>query len=186
MVDRSGLVEADVTVVELGIGAVPAGISLVVRKRRSEAAPICHGVHALIVRAGLQMAKQAPNFDLPARGLREPNLPFDLVDHDPSTAALDRPGRGEGLAAMLCGPLLLYDEPTRLNERGAHLYDGDTYHLAPNDVICIRSRANAPPHCHTDVLTNRVHHIPAYTLPPNTQLTIEEVRAPPWVATFHR
>ena len=48
----------------------------------------------------------------------------------------------------------MIDDPTRLNKRGALLCDGDTHHLAPGEVICVRSRSNAPPHSHTAALIN--------------------------------
>ena len=60
MVNRDGWVEADATVVQLGISVVAAGIWLAVRERRREAAPICYRVHGPTVRAGERIAKPAP------------------------------------------------------------------------------------------------------------------------------
>ena len=75
------------------------------------------------------------------------------------------------------------DDPARLSKQGAHLRDG-THHLAPGDVICIRSRPNAPPHCRTAALIYRKHHYNTYALPLNTQLTHEEAQEPPLTASY--
>jgi hypothetical protein len=84
----------------------------------------------------------------------------------------------------------------RLNNETANLSDGGVIlhshftgqsHFAPGDVICICSWSNVPPLCHTATRVNNTFTTgPDYALPPNTQLTFEEVREPPWTATMRR
>ena len=78
------------------------------------------------------------------------------------------------------------DDPQRLTERGALLLIRGLSHLALGDVICIRSRPNALLHCRTAAPVLGEDMAPDYALPPNTQLTFEEVREPPWTATMRR
>ena len=91
-------------------------------------------------------------------------------------------------AVTLCTPFLLIDDPSSLSDRCALVYDSSsgTYHLAQGDVICIRSRPNALRICHTAALINGVGQVRTYALPPNSQLSLEAVREPPWITTFRR
>ncbi len=96
-------------------------------------------------------------------------MPFGLFDLEPSAAAIARPGGGEGGTATLCVPLILFDDPSQITERGANLcrFSTCTHHLAPGDVICVRSRPGAPSYCRTAVLINGANQSPHYALPPS-------------------
>ena len=105
-----------------------------------------------------------------------------LFEYEPLAAVFERSGIGEGGgdAITLCLALTLVDSPNLLTERGALIVDGrENRHLAPGVVICFRSRPNALPYCRTAALVSGT-----YALPPNTQLTLEEVLKPPWTATL--
>lgn len=96
-------------------------------------------------------------------------------------------GGGGGDTVTLCLPLILRDDPSRFTELGAFLVDGDEApHLALGDVICIRSRPSAQPYCCTAAPVFGMCENPEYTLPPNTQPTLDEVLEPPWTATHRR
>lgn len=85
-------------------------------------------------------------------------------------------------------PLPLYKDPSLVTERCALLcnYNTGMHHLAPGNVICVRSRPSTPPHCRTAVLINGVGQTPPYAPPPCTQLTLEEKQEPPWTAKFRQ
>jgi hypothetical protein len=143
------------------------------------------------VRVGKAMAKPSPDLYLAARGPPEPSLRRGFFDLEPLAAvAFEQRGKGEGGgdAVALCALLVLEDEPRLLIDRGALIYDfgTGTYHLESGDVICIRSRPNAPPYYHTAALINKEHRFASYALPPNMQLTLEDVLEKPWTATSRR
>ena len=189
MVDRGGWAEVDAVVVELCLSRIAPGIGLAVRERRTVAAVICHGLYLSIACVGEQMASPAPDLFLLARLLPKPGMRQGLFDCEPLAAAFEGRGGGEGRgdAVTLCAPLSLVDRASRLTDRGALLQDGDgAHHVAPGDVICIRSRPNALPYCRTAALVIGACPTPGYALPPNTQLTLEAVLEPPWTATHRR
>ena len=130
------------------------GAGLAVRTRQTVAAAICHGLHASIERAGEHMTSPAPDLFLPARGLPECGMQHALFDCEPSAAAFERysSGEGGGDAVTLCAPIVVFDDPNRLTDRGVLNDNSGTFHLAPGDVVCIRSRPNARPYCRTAAL----------------------------------
>ena len=178
---HGGWAESDAVGVELGLHFVSRGIGLAVREHRTVAAAICHGVYASIACVGAHMASPAPDLFVQA---------LQLFECEPSAAAFAIYGTGEGGGernpVTLCAPFALRDEPHLLTDCGAIVRDDSGYHLAQGDVVCIRSRPNAPPYCRTAALVIPGFDNPEYALPPNTHLQFEEVRVSPWTATFRR
>lgn len=170
---------------ELGCDHFYSGIGLAVRTCRTEASSFCRKLTEPIVGAGCRMTLPAPDLFIPAVGLSELGQAFGLFDYEPSAAALAQ--FGVGCTATLYTPLSLIDDPCLCTERGVVLGMTDTlYNLIPGDVICFRSRPNSALLCHTAAPTCTSSDGTEYALPPNTLLTLEEVREPPWVANFLR
>ena len=176
---RGGWVESDAVGVELGLHFVSSGIGLAVRERRTVAAAMCHGVYASIARMGEHMGSPAP--DIFVQALR-------LFDCEPSVAAFARNSKVQSAddPITLFAPFALRDEPHRITDCGVLVRDDSGYHVAPGDVVCIRSVANSLPYCHTAAMVIEMADTPEYALPPNTQLHFKEILVSPWNATFRR
>lgn len=113
MVERDRWGELDAAVVLLSLSAFAHGVGIALRKRRTQAAAICHRVHAPIARAGARMESPAPDLFLPESGLTPRQL-IGLFDYEPSASSIEPRGEDDsGRAALLFTPLLLHAPAAR-------------------------------------------------------------------------
>ena len=186
---HNGWSEADAVPVRLLPAFGAAAMSNALTHFDATLAASCHMVAKGIALRAEAVEQVAPPLYISMVGMPAIGA-YGLMDRDPSAAQLGARKRsgGRATAVSFAAPLILGDDPSLISEAGYSVYDGshDAYRLTKGDMVCLTSAPNQPTSMHTAVLTNSQSQVPRWALPPNTLLTVAEIRQPPFEATFMR